>query len=678
MAKLTIPNINADYGSATSLNSAFDSIETAIENTLSRDGTAPNNMEVELDMSSNPINNLGAPQNATSAARLQDVTGTGTVNIGRTVFTDIASLRLSDPTADQNVVVEGYYAAGDGGGGDFYWDSTSTATDNNGTIIKVTAVTTGRWIRLYSGAINVKWFGAKGDGVTDDTTTIQEALTFGGVLDFVENEVYKITSTLNIVQSGNRIINGNGCKLDFTGTEIAYGFLCTQTANSELLEISGFEIDGNSILAQAIRVQSDFSITNILIHNNKILNLDNVSTARSTAGIQCSPISSITHIYNNFIYNVQRTQVNPGSVSSSGIVVTGASGSVTIENNVVSTIQSPSGDDDADGILIFSDNRLESPAERQLTDPVIRDNRIINCKGRWVKLQTSNCKVYGNYMSNVGIELITNFRGVDAQVGGVTVFDNTMRLSYSVGGGSAAFFGLQSKLTGFYENTYNIHDNTCFIEQATPYCFLISNTTGTGANAAYNIHNNNFRSIDNSYQIATFCKIGFDDENMDNCELKIENNSIPTGSGRILLFTDTVLVEDPVTGPLVSAFLAVTIRNNLNSIPNSNADIINSSDNIPYLQNFVFADNQGYDRSGLSLQGVDLQSLPEGNCFYYNTDGGAGGLINAPVGYNRNVTVETIGQLNVHLTHVNGANIAVFRKDTLAGYLHTSSTALTF
>jgi len=58
MAKITIPDINADYAATSSINDAFDSIETAIENTLSRDGTTPNSMSAELDMSSNDINNI--------------------------------------------------------------------------------------------------------------------------------------------------------------------------------------------------------------------------------------------------------------------------------------------------------------------------------------------------------------------------------------------------------------------------------------------------------------------------------------------------------------------------------------------------------------------------------------------------------------------------------------------
>jgi len=75
-----------------------------------------------------------------------------------------------------NTSVKGYYTDGDGGGGDFYWDSTSTETDNGGTIIKATAITTGRWKRLFSGTVNVKWFGAKGDG-TDDAAAVNAAIT---------------------------------------------------------------------------------------------------------------------------------------------------------------------------------------------------------------------------------------------------------------------------------------------------------------------------------------------------------------------------------------------------------------------------------------------------------------------------------------------------------------------
>jgi hypothetical protein len=46
-----------------------------------------------------------------------------------------------------------------------------TSADNGGTIIVDGSGR--RWLRLYSGAVNVIWFGAAGDGVTDDTAALQ-------------------------------------------------------------------------------------------------------------------------------------------------------------------------------------------------------------------------------------------------------------------------------------------------------------------------------------------------------------------------------------------------------------------------------------------------------------------------------------------------------------------------
>lgn len=85
---------------------------------------------------------------------------------------NIAELKTRKGTSNINVEVLGYYTSGDGGGGSFYWDNISTETDNGGTIIQVTGLTTGRWKRIYDNEINVKWFGAKGNGITDDSASL--------------------------------------------------------------------------------------------------------------------------------------------------------------------------------------------------------------------------------------------------------------------------------------------------------------------------------------------------------------------------------------------------------------------------------------------------------------------------------------------------------------------------
>ena len=69
-------------------------------------------------------------------------------------FNSIAALRLRSGTAIANAAKTlGYYSAGDGGGNSFYWDSTSTATDNGATVIKPTSVSgAGRWLAINNTA----------------------------------------------------------------------------------------------------------------------------------------------------------------------------------------------------------------------------------------------------------------------------------------------------------------------------------------------------------------------------------------------------------------------------------------------------------------------------------------------------------------------------------------------
>lgn len=124
----------------------------------------------------------------------------------------ISDLKQSEVFDDKEVNVLGYYTKGDGGGGLFYWDSTSDKADNGGTIIQATGITIGRWKRIYSGAVNVKWFGAKGDGVFDDKNKIQEALDFASEIYipqgdyFISDKIFP-RSSQKITGAGKKVAN---------------------------------------------------------------------------------------------------------------------------------------------------------------------------------------------------------------------------------------------------------------------------------------------------------------------------------------------------------------------------------------------------------------------------------------------------------------------------------------
>ncbi len=114
----------------------------------------------------------------------------------RTIST-ISILRTLPKTGSPEVFVTGYYAQGDGGGGPYYFDSTDTTTaDNGGSVI--VASDGGRWKLASTTAWSVKQFGAKGDGSTDDTSTIQaaiNAMASGKKLIFPQS-TYRITSAI--------------------------------------------------------------------------------------------------------------------------------------------------------------------------------------------------------------------------------------------------------------------------------------------------------------------------------------------------------------------------------------------------------------------------------------------------------------------------------------------------
>lgn len=105
-------------------------------------------------------------------------------------------------------VVGGYEEVNDGGWGLFVYVPSSTESDNDGTVLSPTN-TIGRWFRVYSGAVNVRWFGAVGDGVENDFQAIQNAITYieslttGGAV-FVPSGTYLIDEQLEF--SGSRPI----------------------------------------------------------------------------------------------------------------------------------------------------------------------------------------------------------------------------------------------------------------------------------------------------------------------------------------------------------------------------------------------------------------------------------------------------------------------------------------
>lgn len=70
MAKVVPPTLDSGFGSVPLLNAFFAELAEQLDNTVSRDGTSPNNMTAELDMNSNRVTNLAPAVNNNDAVTL--------------------------------------------------------------------------------------------------------------------------------------------------------------------------------------------------------------------------------------------------------------------------------------------------------------------------------------------------------------------------------------------------------------------------------------------------------------------------------------------------------------------------------------------------------------------------------------------------------------------------------
>ena len=126
MSKITLNDVTTfanDASAVTAINDNNSTLETAFDNTLSRDGTTPNQMAASLDMNSNRILNLPSPVSTTEPLRLADlssiVSGSvtvspdltiGSTNIsggtaGNLLYNDGTLLQEKTPTGTGNVVL---------------------------------------------------------------------------------------------------------------------------------------------------------------------------------------------------------------------------------------------------------------------------------------------------------------------------------------------------------------------------------------------------------------------------------------------------------------------------------------------------------------------------------------------------------------------------------------------
>jgi hypothetical protein len=130
----------------------------------------------------------------------------------------ISDMVALSPSDQDQVSVSGYWFEADGGGGIFYYDASSSATPDAGSVIAPSSGV-GRWLRVMAGpggssyggpasAVSVKWWGAKGTNQSGDATT--NVTAFNAAIAYA----YGLSNTANncpgavYIPSGTYCLNG--------------------------------------------------------------------------------------------------------------------------------------------------------------------------------------------------------------------------------------------------------------------------------------------------------------------------------------------------------------------------------------------------------------------------------------------------------------------------------------
>jgi len=127
------------------------------------------------------------------------------------VVESISDLREVDSNKFKKVTVESYYGDGGDGGGNFVADESDTVSEDNGGTV-IVALDGMRWKRVITADhINLKWFGAKGDNVTDDQSAIEKFIDVwivGTLAGYVPRGIYRHTGRflVNVALNPSRIM----------------------------------------------------------------------------------------------------------------------------------------------------------------------------------------------------------------------------------------------------------------------------------------------------------------------------------------------------------------------------------------------------------------------------------------------------------------------------------------
>ena len=261
---------------------------------------------------------------------------------------------------------------------------------------------------ILSRGVNLMDFGAKGDGVSDDTEYFKQFISDENKNKYIPQGEFLITEPIEILQDNINLISD--------------GFLTSDKNNITLIDIQGdnnkiqINIDGKNILPRGVKCEG----YNNTLYNSEIKDL--YSESKNAYAFSVVP-KGITKVCGNKINNINAVgdSATGNFIGASRAILLSRSEEIdpndltVVEGNYIKDVLGEEGD----AIHLLYSNYGDSNC-------VIKENTVINASRRFIKLQCSKAKVERNtFEENTDVVYAHPSQAIDIQYGSdIEILDN--------------------------------------------------------------------------------------------------------------------------------------------------------------------------------------------------------------------------------------------------------------